>query len=232
MLSLPNPCSEDFSKMTPTERGQYCSKCQIDTIDFRRMSNEKILDTLIEHQSKHLCGSFYPNQIEDFNGYVERKKALEKLRRRYLPLSGILVMSALFCACQQDPEFSKGQLNVVEEKEIQAIQLRSSEKLAGIFELKEYEIEEPIPPPVIEEFQWDAEWYSCKSTLEDTIIELNEVIIKERQPYNEVLGGEIMSRPLGGVPVYDKIQVSERPGLFQRWKEKRRLKKALKNEEY
>jgi len=42
MISIPDPCSEDFTKMTPTERGAFCSKCQIDTFDFRNVSNNDI----------------------------------------------------------------------------------------------------------------------------------------------------------------------------------------------
>ena len=42
MISIPKPCNENFSKMTPTQRGAFCSKCQIDTFDFREVSNQDI----------------------------------------------------------------------------------------------------------------------------------------------------------------------------------------------
>ncbi|MBN4072576.1 hypothetical protein JYT74_00920 [Crocinitomix catalasitica] len=41
-VSIPDPCHEDWDKMTPTEKGTFCGKCQIDVIDFTTKSSHEV----------------------------------------------------------------------------------------------------------------------------------------------------------------------------------------------
>lgn len=105
MLAIPQPCNEDFSKMTPTERGAFCGKCQIDTYDFRDLTDEKINSILVANKGKHLCGQFKNSQLESLNaGYLSWKQKKSRVIRSKFLLALILVFGlGLFsCSTQED----------------------------------------------------------------------------------------------------------------------------------
>lgn len=67
MISIPKPCHENWNEMTPTQKGAFCGKCQIDVIDFSKMTDVEIKETLIAQRGNHLCGKFKTTQLETFN---------------------------------------------------------------------------------------------------------------------------------------------------------------------
>lgn len=63
MTSLHNTfkCTEDFSKMTPTERGGFCDKCEKEVIDLRHLSDAEILDLTAE--KSEFCGRIQESRL-------------------------------------------------------------------------------------------------------------------------------------------------------------------------
>lgn len=61
-ISIPKPCSEDWSKMTPTERGRFCAMCTKEVVDFTKMSDEQ-LAKYISHSENSICGHIRKNQL-------------------------------------------------------------------------------------------------------------------------------------------------------------------------
>ncbi len=47
-ISIPEPCSEDWSKMTPIEQGTFCQKCALEVTDFTNKSSLEIKSILME----------------------------------------------------------------------------------------------------------------------------------------------------------------------------------------
>ncbi len=70
-LNIPNPCNEDFSKMTVTERGAFCEKCSTDTYAFYNKSIPEIKSILHQNMGKEICGRFAPGQMEAINAEFE-----------------------------------------------------------------------------------------------------------------------------------------------------------------
>jgi hypothetical protein len=66
-IDIPQPCSENFQLMTPTERGAFCEKCSIDTFDFRDKTNDQIRGILKAHIGQEVCGRFTGKQLEELN---------------------------------------------------------------------------------------------------------------------------------------------------------------------
>jgi len=62
-LSIPQPCHEDWDKMTPTEKGRHCESCQKEVVDFSALSDQQILD-LFAKNSSGLCGRFQSTQLD------------------------------------------------------------------------------------------------------------------------------------------------------------------------
>ena len=66
-IKIAEPCHENWSDFTSTQRGAFCGKCQINVIDFSKKSNKEIKNVLAQNSGKHMCGRFYKTQIEVFN---------------------------------------------------------------------------------------------------------------------------------------------------------------------
>ena len=103
MLTIPEPCHEDFNKMTPTERGAFCSKCQIDTFDFRDLSNMEINQILLKHKNDHLCGQFTNAQLKSLNKEFETwKNQQTKTFRSKFMLALLLVFGLSLFSCEEE----------------------------------------------------------------------------------------------------------------------------------
>ncbi len=63
ILRVPNPCSQEWNKMTPQEKGRFCVSCNKTVVDFTKMKNEEILSYL-KNQPGKTCGYFLPHQVE------------------------------------------------------------------------------------------------------------------------------------------------------------------------
>jgi len=62
-LSIPEPCHEDWSKMTPTAQGACCQACHKTVVDFTKKSNDEIYRMFEQHEGK-ICGRFALYQLD------------------------------------------------------------------------------------------------------------------------------------------------------------------------
>lgn len=54
-VSIPEPCHERWSAMTPAEQGRFCHSCQHQVIDFSKMTDAQIVSYLSKQQGR-VCG--------------------------------------------------------------------------------------------------------------------------------------------------------------------------------
>lgn len=64
-ISIPKPCHEDWNKMTPNEKGAFCSKCAKTVVDFTKKTTEEISSFLIAETGKKICGRFLSRQLDE-----------------------------------------------------------------------------------------------------------------------------------------------------------------------
>jgi hypothetical protein len=62
-IQIPNPCSQNPRNFTPTGKGGFCQSCQKEVVDFRKMSENEVID-FFKSISKKRCGIFYPHQLK------------------------------------------------------------------------------------------------------------------------------------------------------------------------
>jgi len=62
IIHIENPCSEDWSAMTPNEMGRHCSNCCKTVVDFTNWELPEIVDYL--KNRKHICGRFRNEQLD------------------------------------------------------------------------------------------------------------------------------------------------------------------------
>ncbi len=103
MIQIPDPCSEDFSKMTPTEKGAFCAKCSIDTYDFRDLSNLEINSIIKENKGQHLCGRMTQDQLISLNaGFQDWKSQNRKTFQSKFIMALIIVFGLTLFACENE----------------------------------------------------------------------------------------------------------------------------------
>lgn len=61
-LDIPQPCHENWNKMTPSEKGRFCNACQKQVVDFTNMSDAQIA-TFFKKTGDSVCGRFMHDQL-------------------------------------------------------------------------------------------------------------------------------------------------------------------------
>lgn len=63
ILKVNSPCTEDWNKMSKTERGRFCSHCTKEVINFSELTDEEIFK-IINNSSAKLCGRLSEDQLD------------------------------------------------------------------------------------------------------------------------------------------------------------------------
>ena len=106
-FSIPEPCSEDWSKMTPTEQGAFCQKCALEVTDFTDKTSLEIKSILTaKFESKQrVCGHIENRQLLQLNDdFIPWKSDQESFRAVWM-FSLIAVFGLTLFSCQST--FSK-----------------------------------------------------------------------------------------------------------------------------
>ncbi len=61
-ITISNPCSEDWTQMTNTDKGRFCASCQKCVVDFTTMTDVEIVRYLTQ-QNGQTCGRFRKEQL-------------------------------------------------------------------------------------------------------------------------------------------------------------------------
>jgi hypothetical protein len=70
-LSIPQPCHEDWNKMTPAAQGKFCNSCSKEVIDFTNMSDQQLVAFF--KKPGGVCGRFREEQL-DHEMSIPRKR--------------------------------------------------------------------------------------------------------------------------------------------------------------
>ena len=101
-IQIKEPCKEDWSGMTGTERGAFCQKCAIDVIDFTGKTAFEIKSILSQEVSKgsNTCGRMTNAQLATLNDdYYKWKNDKESFRAIWI-VSLIAIFGLSLFSCQ------------------------------------------------------------------------------------------------------------------------------------
>jgi len=71
-ISIPEPCKEDWTKMTPKDKGRFCSSCSKTVVDFTKMNNTEIAEHLSENSN--ICGHINTKQLDNYYALPRKEK--------------------------------------------------------------------------------------------------------------------------------------------------------------
>ncbi|MBI5372113.1 MAG: carboxypeptidase regulatory-like domain-containing protein [Sphingobacteriales bacterium] len=63
-LTIPEPCHENWDKMSPAAQGRFCGSCQQQVVDFTTMSDRELLQFFKKPSTGSVCGRFMNDQLE------------------------------------------------------------------------------------------------------------------------------------------------------------------------
>lgn len=63
LISVPEPCNENWNAMQPDAKGRFCHSCSKSVIDFSNKTDMEIRDILMAHKDQKVCGHFKRSQV-------------------------------------------------------------------------------------------------------------------------------------------------------------------------
>lgn len=66
-ISIPNPCHEDWSQMTPEDKGRFCLSCQKTVVDFTKMNKSEIQQYFQTTVNEKICGRIKTSDLVQDN---------------------------------------------------------------------------------------------------------------------------------------------------------------------
>jgi hypothetical protein len=90
MITIPQPCGENWAAMSPVERGRFCGSCQKQVIDFSAMTDSQ-LAAFFKKPAASVCGRFYAGQLG--RDMVVPKKQLPFIRYFFTVALPVLLLS-------------------------------------------------------------------------------------------------------------------------------------------
>ena len=73
VVTIPNPCHENWELMTPQERGRHCKVCNKVIIDFTTMTNEEII-LYLQSAKESVCGRIEEIDSQSLQPYIPLTK--------------------------------------------------------------------------------------------------------------------------------------------------------------
>lgn len=85
-INIPEPCHEDWDKMSPTEQGRHCMSCCKTVVDFSTWDNESIIAYLAARKEERVCGRFNKEQVQPAIAPFSNEVLAGEIFRSHLPL--------------------------------------------------------------------------------------------------------------------------------------------------
>ncbi|MFZ5552978.1 MAG: T9SS type A sorting domain-containing protein [Bacteroidota bacterium] len=119
-IYIPEPCHEDWDKMTPRQQGRFCAVCSKEVVDFTKKTSDDILNYLSEATGK-TCGRFTVSQLDSSCQPVAAVVSRGKMRWwkkagiSFLALLGVFGLSKNAKAQKMGKVAIKGDVSFVED---------------------------------------------------------------------------------------------------------------------
>lgn len=175
-ISIPQPCHEKWSEMTPNEKGAFCGVCSKTVVDFTTMSDEQVKNYFIDNAGQKTCGRFRNEQLTNEHDELKNVMALSIPPWKKIAAAIFILFGSLLTSCES---------STIKGKAVQPVDRVTI--VGGALEIPIGTTDKPLPPP---------------PTIKTVTIETTTTGIIEEPP---VLMGEIIAEPMPPVPQVDTV---------------------------
>ncbi|WP_052259402.1 hypothetical protein [Flavobacterium sp. KMS] len=100
-ISIPEPCHENWDKMTPAENGRFCISCSKTVVDFTRMLPDEVQHFFIANKNKSVCGRFKNSQLENVTIQIPTEVLYKQTQYHKMFLLALFIaMGTTLFSCQ------------------------------------------------------------------------------------------------------------------------------------
>ncbi|MBP9068944.1 MAG: T9SS type A sorting domain-containing protein [Bacteroidia bacterium] len=114
IITIPEPCHEDWNKMLPDEKGKFCNSCNKSVFDFSNKSDNEIKDILLANKDQKVCGHFKKTQINrplnftiDFNN-LPKNMSVTKM----FTIALFIAFGTLLFSCTDNKGKALGEISI------------------------------------------------------------------------------------------------------------------------
>ncbi|WP_166920888.1 energy transducer TonB [Flavobacterium poyangense] len=194
-LSIPEPCHENWDKMTPKDNGRFCLSCAKTVVDFSKMQPEEIQHYFISNQGKSICGRFKKSQIDNIIIQIPSRVLYSQTNyHKMFLLVLFIVMGTTLFSCT-DKNGNKQKIDTVE-----VVDKTSTEENLKIGKALKNDTINPPPPSKIDRVKFKKPIVRKEDLKPMNENEIPKIIQEEDTPiYSGMIAFETLPEYPGGI---------------------------------
>jgi hypothetical protein len=184
-IQIQKPCSEDWTGMSPNEKGAFCQSCAKNVLDLTRMSNAEIHSVLSQNQHESICTRIQNKQLDALNLEIEQWSRGTRVHMQRAMIASLLIVFGLTlfsCNDQQQEE----QIRMTQKKLTEVVKQQQNET-------EEKELEWAHVPNTLEEVE-QVTMGEMDMPRQEVVQEI-EIIEYEQQKLNYTMLGDMAILP-------------------------------------
>ncbi len=192
-IAIPEPCHENWNKMTPDETGRFCGSCVKSVVDFTNMNSTEIQSFFIANQGKNICGRFKNQQLDSIIIKIPSQILYTQVHFHKIFLLALLIsMGTTLFSCS-DKNGNKQKIDGIEV--VKDSKNNDGDALLGIIlPYRNDSLQPPLPPkPKIDEVKF-----------------IKPNVVKDKTPCKPIKEIESQNFVTMGAPIYIKDSIPEK----------------------
>lgn len=174
-ITIPEPCHENWNKMTPNENGRFCLSCSKTVIDFTSMLPDEIQHFFIQNQNEKICGRFRKSQLDSITVQIPSRVLYAQTNYYKMFLLALFVaMGTTLFSCQN----KEGQKQKIDKVEV-VTEIDQDENAIGKAKINNKD-SVPPPPPKADQVKFiKPKPIICGETIKDKTTSSNQGVEDE-----------------------------------------------------
>lgn len=200
-VSIPEPCHENWNKMTPKDNGRFCLSCSKTVIDFTTMLPDEIQHFFIQNQNNKICGRFRKSQLDSVTIQIPSRVLYAQTNYYKMFLLALFVaMGTTLFSCQS----KEGKKQKIDKVEVVTDTITKERIMVGDVPINpndsvQNHLPPPPPPPKVDQVKFVKEKTQTKNTKILKSKTTKEQTIAEDVVYNGGVAIETNAEFPGGI---------------------------------